>query len=97
VSPPTLLRIITLTSVLGCAGFAVAAEYLARRDVTYSAYYATHPDSGVRERAAFHGAQAQLLLDQRWSLRGHGTLGVLGILAGGAALVAAGRLRRPPT
>jgi hypothetical protein len=88
----TLIRVLTLTTVLGCAGLAIVVERSARRDVAYGAQYATSPDSAVRTRAAYHAAHGQLLLDQRWSLRGHGTLSVLGILAGGVALAAAARL-----
>jgi hypothetical protein len=91
--PQTLIRVITLAAILGCAALSVLVEWSARRNVDFGRRYASSPDSAVRASAAYHGAQGQLVLDERWSLRGHGTLGVAGILAGGAALAAALRLQ----
>jgi hypothetical protein len=90
---PPLARALTLAAVLGCAALTVLVEWSARRDVATGQRYATHPDSAIRASAAYHAAHGQRLLDARWSLRGHGTLGVLGILAGGVAMGAALRLR----
>ena len=90
-----LVRALTLATVLGCAGLSVLTERAARRDVAYGRWAATQTDSATRAVGAYHAAHAQQLLDHRWSLRGHGTLGVLGVLAGGIALAASLRSRRP--
>ncbi len=91
-----LIRALTLTTVLGCAGLSVLTERSARRDVAYGRWAATQPDSATRASGAYHAAHAQQLLEHRWSLRGHGTLGILGVLAGGVALASSLRARRRP-
>jgi hypothetical protein len=89
-----LVRALTIASILGCAGLSVMAEQYARRDLAYARWASTQPDSTMRASAAYHAANSQRLLDARWSLRGHGTLGVLGVVAGGTALAASLSMRR---
>jgi len=89
-----LVRALTIATILGCAGLSVLAEQYARRDLAYARWAATQSDSATAASGAYHGANAQRLLDTRWSLRGHGTLGVLGVVAGGTALAASLSMRR---
>ena len=91
-------RVLGVLLVLVAAGLGLGREWAIRRDLRYAEAIAprveTSGDSAMRASVAYHEGNARAAARARWSLLGHGTLGVAGVLAGIVMLAAAGRRER---
>ena len=90
-------RLIGVLLVLLAAGLGLGQEWALRRDLSYAAAIAPRIDasgnSEMRASVAYHEANARAAARARWSLLGHGTLGVAGVLIGMAIIATARRPR----
>ena len=95
-------RVVGVLLVLVAAALSLGQEWAIRRDLGYAAAVGPRVDvagdSAMRASIAYHVANARAAERARWSLLGHGTLGVAGVLAGVAILATARRrdARRGP-
>src|SRR5687767_637566 len=91
-------RVVGVLLVLVAAALSLGQEWAIRRDLGYAAAVGPRVDavgdSAMRASIDYHAANARAAERARWSPRGHGTLGVAGVLAGLAILVTARRRDR---
>ena len=91
-------RVIGVLLVLVAAALSLGHEWTIRRDLGYAAAVGPRVDaagdSAMRASIAYHAANARAAGRARWSPLGHGTLGVVGVIAG-LAILATTRRRAP--
>ena len=95
-------RVLGILLIVAAAALGLGREWAIHRDLRFAE--AIEPqlqetgDSTARASVAYHAANARAAERARWTLLGHGTLGVAGVLAGIAILTIARRRepRRPP-